>query len=63
MKIATEIVGIFVISLIFIAVPILCALSWAYNWFGVLKIILALACFAEWIGLMNLLSNMLDKQD
>lgn len=57
MKIASEIVGLFVISLVMMAIPILCSLSFAYNWFGRVKLILLLACFVEWIGLITLLSN------
>ena len=51
MKIASEIVGIFIISLVMMAIPILCTLSFAYNW------------FVEWIGLMSLIMNASDKKD
>lgn len=63
MRIATEIVGLFVISLVFMAIPILCTLSFVYNWFVGLKFILSIACFFEWTGLMVLLSNMFDKHN
>lgn len=63
MKIVSEIIGLFIISLVMIAVPILCALSFAYNWFVGLKFILSIACFVEWICFMSLLSNMADKKE
>lgn len=63
MKIASEIVGLFVVSLAFMAIPILCSLSFVYNWFVGIKLILFIACACEWIGLMNLLSNMMDKHN
>ena len=55
MRIISEIIGIFIISLFMIAIPILCALSFAYNWYVGIKFILSIACFAEWIGLINLI--------
>lgn len=63
MKIVSEIIGLFVMSSILTAVPILCALSFAYNWFPGLKFILIIACLFEWVGLMSLLASMFDKQD
>lgn len=63
MKIASEIIGIFIISLILMAIPILCSLSFAYDWYPGLKVILSIACFVEWIGLMSLLSKIMDKED
>lgn len=63
MKIASEIVGLFVISLVLMAVPILCTLSFTYNWFAIFKVILIFACIAEWAGLMSLLAYMFDKHD
>lgn len=63
MKIVCEIVGIFIISLIIIAMPVLCTLSFVYNWYVFLKFILSIACFFEWIGLMNLLVNAADKKN
>ena len=63
MKIVSEIVGLFVISIVFMAIPVLCSLSFAYNWFGGLKLILVIACLFEWVGLMSLLSNKSDKHD
>lgn len=63
MKIASEIVGIFIISWIMMAIPILCTLSWAYNWFAGLKFILSIICFFEWIGIMSLISNTTDRKD
>lgn len=63
MKIASEIVGIFIISLIMMAIPILCTLSWACNWFVGLKFILSVICFLEWIGIMSLISNTTDRKD
>ena len=63
MKIAFEIIGIFIVSALFMAIPILCTLSFVYSWFAFLKFILVVACFVEYFGLMNLLSEIGDKQD
>ena len=63
MKTAFEIVGLFIISLTMMAIPILCALSFACNWLVGLKFIFGIACFIEWIGLMSLIMNVADKQD
>lgn len=63
MKILSEIVGLFVISLVLMAVPVLCTLSFAYNWLSFFKFILSIACFVECIGLMSLLAYMFDKHD
>lgn len=64
MKLISEIVGIFIISLVMMAIPILCALSFAYNWYVGLKFILVIACVAEWVGIMDLiLEKMNDKYD
>lgn len=63
MKIAFEIVGTFIISLFFMSIPILCTLSFVYNWFAGIRFILIVACFVEWFGLINLLVGIADKQD
>lgn len=57
MKIVSEIVGLFIISLVLMAIPILCSLSFAYNWFPGIKFILVIACLFEWVGIMSLLSK------
>ncbi len=62
MKIAFEIVGTFIISLFFMSIPILCTLSFVYNWFAGLKLILMVFCFVEWILLINLLVDIADKE-
>lgn len=63
MKIAFEIIGISIVSAFLIAIPILCTLSFVYNWFEGLNFILIIACFVEYFGLMNLLSEIGNKQD
>ena len=63
MKAVFEIIGTLIVSLFFMAIPILCTLSIVYNWFPGLKFILTVACFVEWSGLMNLLLKIADKQD
>lgn len=63
MKIAFEIVGTFIISLFFMSIPILCTLSFVYNWFAGIKFILIVACLVEYFGLMSLLVDVADKQD
>ena len=63
MKIAFEIIGLFIISLFFMSIPILCTLSFVYNWYGFLKLIFIVACIVEWIGLMSLLVEVSDMHD
>lgn len=63
MKIAFEIAGSFIISLFLMAIPILCTLSFVYNWYAGLKFILIVACVIEYTGLMSLLWEISDKQD
>lgn len=63
MKIVFEIIGASIVSLFLIAIPILCTLSFAYNWYPGLKFILSIACSIECIWLMNLLLEIGDKQD
>ena len=65
MKIALafETIGTFVISLFLISIPILCTLSFVYNWFAGLKLILITACLVEWVGLASLLIYVADNQD
>ena len=54
-----EIIGAFIVSLLLMAIPILCTLSFVYNWFASFKFLFIVACFVEWLGLINLLM----KQD
>ena len=63
MKIAIRMIGVFVISLFFISIPILCTLSYVYNWFGFVSLMLIAACFVEFVGLMCLLMDVADNQD
>jgi len=61
MKIATEIIGIFILSLFFMSIPILCTLSFVYKWYPGIIFILIVACIVEWIGLINLLVLVSDE--
>lgn len=63
MKIVFEIIGSFIVSLFLMAIPILCTLSFVYNWYPGLKFILPIACSIECLWLMNLLLEMGNKQD
>ena len=63
MKTVFEIIGNFIVSLFLIAIPILCTLSLVYNWYVGFKFILIVACFIEYFGLINLLSQIADKRD
>ena len=63
MKIVFEIIGTFIVSLLLIAIIILCTMSFVYNWFPGVKFILTVASFAEWFGLVYLLSKTADTQD
>lgn len=61
MKAIFETIGVLIISLFLMAIPILCTLSFVYNWFPGLKFILSVACLIEYFGLMNLLLEIGDK--
>lgn len=63
MKTVFEIIGAFIVSLFLMAIPVLCTLSFVYDWYAGFKFILFFACLFEWIGLMNLLNEISDKQD
>ena len=63
MKKAFEIIGTFIISLFFISIPILCTLSFVYNWFASFKFILIVACLVELFVLISLLVEIADKQN
>lgn len=55
MKRVYEMIGILIVSLFLMAMPILCALSFVYNWFAGFKFILICACIIELFGLASLL--------
>ena len=63
MKIAIETVGIFIISLFFMSIPVLCTLSFVYNWYGCFKLILIVACLVDWVVLSSMLVDIADMQD
>lgn len=63
MKTVFEIIGASIVSLFLMAIPILCALSFAYNWYPGLIFILSVACSVEYLWLMDLLLDISDKQD
>lgn len=63
MKTVFELVGSFIISLILISIPILCTLSFVYDWYPGFKFILIVTCGIEYLGLINLLLEKADKQD
>lgn len=63
MKIVFEIIGTFIVSLLFIAVPILCTLSFVYDWFVGLKLILFFGCIFEFSTLICLLSEIANMKD
>lgn len=63
MKIAFEIIGTFIVSLLLMAVPVLCPLSFVYDWFAGSKFILIVACIFEYFGLACLLTEVSDIHD
>ena len=63
MKTVFEIIGTFIVSLVLIAVPVLCPLSFVYKWFPGLQIFLSGACLIEWFGLVLLLFEISDIHD
>lgn len=63
MKTVFEIIGSFVVSLFFISIPVLCTLSFVYNWYAGYKLLLIVACGVEGFGIVNLLLDRADKQD
>ena len=63
MKTVFEIIGSFIVSLFFISIPILCPLSFVYDWYAGIKFFLIVACGVEYLGLINLLLDRANKQD
>ena len=60
---AFEIIGTFIVSLLFIFIPILCTLSFVYNWFAGIKFLLIVTCLIEWSAVITLLVEIADEQD
>lgn len=63
MKTVYELIGAFIVSLFLISIPVLCTLSFVYDWYAGLKFLFIVACVVEYFGLVSLLSQMADKQD
>lgn len=57
MKVVFEIIGAFIVALLLMAIPILCPLSFVYNWYPGLKFILIVACCIEFLGIISLLTK------
>lgn len=55
MRTVFEMIGLLIASLFLMSMPVLCTLSFAYNWFASLKFILIIACIIELFGLASLL--------
>jgi hypothetical protein len=55
MKAVFETIGILIVSWFLMAIPILCTLSFVYNWFSFFKFILIVACCIELFGFVALL--------
>lgn len=62
MKTVYELIGAFIVSLFFIFIPILCTLSFVYDWYPGVKFLLIVACGVEYLGLLNLLLEIADKR-
>lgn len=63
MKTVFELIGSFIVSLLLICIPVLCTLSFVYDWYLGVKFFLIVACGVEYLGLINLLLEMADKRD
>lgn len=63
MRAVFELIGLFIVSLFFISVPILCTLSIVYNWYVGFRFLLIVVCFIEYFGLINLLLQIVYNQD
>ena len=50
-----EIIGSVVVAIILIAIPICVALSFVYDWYGVIKTFLVIATILELLGLLDLI--------
>ena len=58
-----QVIGIFVLSSILIAIPLLTAFSFAYNWLGGVKFFLSVATFFEFCGLIFFINKECLKED
>ena len=50
-------IGVFVLSSIIIGVPLLCGLSFGFNWNGYAKIFLIFGTFSSWVGVLVLIAD------
>lgn len=48
----TKAIGVFVLSIIIIAIPILCGLSFGLGWADEIKFLFVLCTFIEWSGVV-----------
>lgn len=56
-KTILEMIGSFVVAIIFIAIPILVSLSFVYDWYGCIKLFLIIATSLELFGLVDLITK------
>ena len=63
MRALFETIGTFIVSLFLMAIPVLCTLSFVYNWFLGINFFLCVACVVEWLGVISVLIKLSDMQD
>lgn len=63
MRTVFETIGILIASLFLMAIPILCALSFVYNWVASIKFFLIVVCIIELFGLASLLAELSEAME
>ena len=55
MEALTKTIGVFVLSSIIIGVPLLCGLSFVFNWNAFAKMFLIFGTFLSWVWVLSLI--------
>lgn len=63
MKYIVYIIGVFVLTAILYAIPIITACSIIYEWDGLLRILLIMASIIEFLGLSVLIMDKVDREE
>ena len=63
MKTLAEIIGVFIISIVILAIPVVTTLSWVYNWnYFLIKYMLTVICAGELASLCVCIQGMIDEK-
>lgn len=63
MKYIVYIIGVFVLTAILYAIPIITACSIIYEWDGLLRILLIMTSIIEFLGLSVLIMDKVDREE